>query len=145
MAKSTAIKVKETDHAEILLVKRTGKPDIELPLNKNSSRRLRQMDAAQFRGTLREYMDLLHKSKKLEELEPIQLKQLADAARVSDELTASAWEDERSTASDGSVQRKDDNTDLISQAVKAGMKLKKEADKISAKNTPIDMEAEDVD
>jgi hypothetical protein len=133
-------RIKPTDHAKYYIVKESGKADIILPLDANENRRQRQLDAAAYRGFLKDYIGTKHKKNELSGMKPNEVKQLGEALKIADELDRMAWQDDiPMKPRSGGIN---DLDELMESAVNAGMKIKEKMQKsqkkvIDAKTTDI--------
>lgn len=115
-------RIKPTDHAKYYIVRQSGKHDIILPLDANENRRQRQLDAAEYRGLLKEYIGQKHKNKQIDKMKPTEVKQLGEALKIADELDRMAWQNDIPLKPrTGSM---DDMEELLEKAVTTGMKMK---------------------
>jgi hypothetical protein len=88
-------RIKPSDHAKYYIVKQGGgKPDLTLPLDANENRRQRQLDSAEYRGLIKEYMGEKHQKRELQRMKPQELKRLGEALKIADELDRNVWVDD---------------------------------------------------
>jgi len=148
MSKSDTIAIRNTDHAQMLVIKRRGKPNIEMALDMRHAKRKWQMDAANYRALVNGMVDDLRKSGELSELSPLQLKQIGESLKTAAELDQMAYDDNSPVPSDGGSNGKSGGTasdNIIAQALEAGMSLKDEIDKLKKTKDPIEADAQDVE
>jgi len=137
------VKLKDTEYVQSLTIKRRGEGDLILPLDADQDKRFLQLSAAEFSGTLRDYIkDVIETKIRDKELTPLQMKQLGECKEIEQKLHITAWGP--SGGEGGGKNAGDDEMAMIAMAVTAGAELQKQTAAAKERAKPIETEAEDV-